>query len=170
MASIAVSRTTRSSLALPSEQRPTPPAARRDDNSSNDDVTKMGHVLIVDDDPALRQMMTEYFVNPDHSASLGDSSSLSTWIRFSIHTGMDQVPLRREMAPFSDPKCSSLGSRQFAAPSPDLLQRPRLRNSRRASGNLRNSNVGVHPPAAPFGGHRQRLGHDHSGFDRVVFD
>ena len=93
MASIAVSRTTRSSLALPSEQRPTPPAAaaRRDDNSSNDDVTKMGHVLIVDDDPALRQMMTEYFVNPDHSASLGDSSSLSPWIRFSIHTGMDQV-------------------------------------------------------------------------------
>jgi hypothetical protein len=42
----------------------------------------MGHVLIVDDDPALRQMMTEYFVNPDHSASLGDSSSLSTWLRF----------------------------------------------------------------------------------------
>jgi hypothetical protein len=73
-------------------QRPTPPtaAARRDDNSSNDDVTKMGHVLIVDDDPALRPMMTEYFVNPDHSASLGDSS-LSPWIRFSIHTGMDQV-------------------------------------------------------------------------------
>jgi hypothetical protein len=55
-------------------------------------MTKMGHVLIVDDDPALRrQMMTEYFVNPDHSASLGDSISLSTWIRFSIHTGMDQV-------------------------------------------------------------------------------
>ena len=53
-------------------------------------VTKIGHVLIVDDDPALRQMMTEYFVNPDHSASLGDSS-LSPWIRFSIHTGMDQV-------------------------------------------------------------------------------
>ena len=50
----------------------------------------MGHVLIVDDDPALRPMMTEYFVNPDHSASLGDSS-LSPWIRFSIHTGMDQV-------------------------------------------------------------------------------
>ena len=74
-------------------QRPTPPtaAARRDDNSSNDDVTKIGHVLIVDDDAALRQMMTEYFVNPDHSASLGDSSSLSPWIRFSIHTGMDQV-------------------------------------------------------------------------------
>jgi hypothetical protein len=62
-----------------------------DDNSSNDDVTKMGHVPIVDDDPALRQMMTEYFVNPDHSASLADSSSLSPWIRFSIHTGMDQV-------------------------------------------------------------------------------
>jgi hypothetical protein len=56
------------------------------------------------------------------------------------------------MAPFSDPKCSSLGSREFAAPSPDLLQRPRLRNSRRASGNLRNSNVGVHPPAAPSAG------------------
>jgi hypothetical protein len=54
-------------------------------------VTKIGHVLIVDDDAALRQMMTEYFVNPDHSASLGDSSSLSLWIRFSIHTGMDQV-------------------------------------------------------------------------------
>src|SRR5258706_5251121 len=104
MASIAVSRTTHSSLAPPSEQRPTPPtaAARRDDNSSNDDVTKMGHVLIVDDDPALRQMMTEYFVNPDHSASLGDSSSLSTWIRVSIHRHGPRT-LKREMAPFSDP-------------------------------------------------------------------
>ena len=91
MASIAVSRTTRSCLALPSDNGPPTAAARRDDNSSNDDVTKMGHVPIVDDDPALRQMMTEYFVNPDHSASLGDSSSLSLWIRFSIHTGMDQV-------------------------------------------------------------------------------
>ena len=101
MASIAVSRRTRSSLALPSEQRPTPPtaASRRDDNSSNDDVTKMGHVLIVDDDPALRQMMTEYFVNPDHSASLGDSSSLSTCIRFSRHRHGPST-LRRDMAPF----------------------------------------------------------------------
>jgi len=87
MASIAVSRTTRSSLALPSEQRPTPPTAAVGMTTA----LMMGHVLIVDDDPALREMMTEYFVNPDHSASLGDSSSLSTWIRFSIHTGMDQV-------------------------------------------------------------------------------
>jgi len=51
----------------------------------------MGHVLIVDDDPAMREMMPEYFVNSDRSASLRDSSSLSTWIRYSIHTGMDQV-------------------------------------------------------------------------------
>jgi len=44
----------------------------------------MGHVLIVDDDPALREMMTEYVVNPDHSASsmLGDLGyfTISRWI------------------------------------------------------------------------------------------
>src|SRR5260370_7658937 len=46
---------------------------RRDSNSSNDDV--MGHVLIVDDDPAFRQMMTEYFVHPPHSPTSRDSST-----------------------------------------------------------------------------------------------
>jgi hypothetical protein len=35
--------------------------------------------LGIDDDPALRQMMTEYFVNPDHSA-LGHG-----------HSGFDRV-------------------------------------------------------------------------------